>query len=146
MTMKNLVLPLVSGKHISQFAPIEYKRHIESLYEDCPIRQAKREANLPKVIFKYTATGKPSLLVQRREPKFLTQAEFDALCAAHQLPKNVLFLYLKKRQIELRPGTECRVTEESLTAMRPPVPTPKPKPKKARKKRAKKGSKDADKT
>ena len=138
MLMMNSGIPLISGKHIGEFSPIEYKRHIESLYEDCPIRLAKREANLPKVHFKWTKTGNPSVRVTKREPQYLTNAEFDLLSATHKLPKNTLFLYLKRRQIELKAGTECRVTEESLSAVRPVVAAKAPKPKKPRKKKEKK--------
>ena len=134
MIMTNSVIPLISKKHIGQFSPKEYKAHIESLYEDCPIRQAKREAELPSVIFKWTSIGNPSLLVQKRDPKYITNAEFDLIASAQNLPKNILFLYLKKRQIDLRAGEECRVTKESLTAVRPDVPPPKPKKKRAKKK------------
>lgn len=143
---KKTQIPLVANRHISQFAPKEYKKHIESLYEDCPLRKEKREANLPKVIFKWTKTGNPSILISKREPKYLTEAEFQMLTEAHKLPKNILFLYLKKRQIELRPGAECRVTPASLSAVRPDVVPKAPKPKAKKKAAKKKGKKNANKS
>lgn len=107
-------IPLISPKSIEHFTAPEYKAYIEGMYADCPVRKAKRESDAPKVTFRWTKTGKPSVLISKRKPKYLTQTEFKLLSATHKIPQNVLFLYCKGRQIEIRPGAENYLTPESL--------------------------------
>lgn len=84
------MIPLLSGKPLSEFTPESFKAHVRSLY----LKPEKKASTKKPFIYRRTKTGKLSLKVNR-DPKWLTQAELDLITKETGIPANEVFLKVK---------------------------------------------------
>lgn len=100
--MKDEFIPLLSGRPLDGFTPEEFKKHVRSLYFKEPPRPSKKKAPTSEVTWGRTKKGSLTVRVNRT-PKWITEDEMTLIAAQSETPLNELFIYLKRREIKIKP-------------------------------------------
>lgn len=99
------MIPLLSGKPLSEFTPEEYKAYVKSLYHK---RVKKKSAPKKKRLRDYKVSvrslKKGLKATTKREPKYLTKEELAKF--AETFRENELFIALKAAEIHIYPDHE----------------------------------------
>ena len=108
MSMTPMATPLLADSVASMTAQAYYD-YVTSLHKAPAQREASSPEEREAVVLSFTKTGKPSVKVKGRKPPYVTASEFLRLSRTHGVRQNVLFLYLKKRNIKVTNGLEVKL-------------------------------------
>lgn len=92
-------IPLLSGRHLSEYDPEGFRSHVKSLFLKRAPRKATKAA---KKLSEYKVTARrlkkgKLTLTTKRPMKYVTEEEMEQIGVAWALPLNEVFLILKER-------------------------------------------------
>ena len=93
------MIPLLSVKAFNEFTPAEFKAHVKLLF----FKKEKKGAEIKvKKPFTWNRNKKGTLILRvNRKPKWITEEEFTQIAHESGEPLNLLFLMLKKKEVEV---------------------------------------------
>ncbi len=103
----NEFVPLLSGRPLAEFTPAEFKQYVTKMYFKAePVSHRKSQREL-KVSAKVLKSGKISITT-RREPKYVTAEEAQAISEKTQRPENEIFIILREHGIIIYTHDEAK--------------------------------------
>lgn len=98
----------LASKSMLDIEPADFKALVIKMREDYLKAEAERKAAkatksaspVEGISFRWTKTGKPSLIV-RRKPAWISTSEIEKLHAHYGVPSNVLWKLVREREIEV---------------------------------------------